>query len=287
MKIDGLEFHGADEGDAGLGHQFGGTYYHSFVEGMCYELGEGISTSGYGSVDGLQQLDAEHVFAGLNRILRSVRIDAAPLDVNPVPSPSIRSFEVSLRQNSPAGTYRVSWNAYGSDADHVWLSLGCPGDLNILEISDAVPEGQALLCDVLRPTQSARGSIDLEFRNLSGGEIQETVRLFAKGHGAVSRSITVTLPSLPVLIAVARYAVYTGASNGPVQLFAGHEVEILGVAFMPHQTLHLGSTAVPVESFDGKNIVFTTSDSMPAGQYALYIENERGRSNVVTVQVVK
>src|SRR5258708_7444639 len=124
MKIDGLEFHGADEGDAGLGHQFGGTYYHSFVEGMCYELGEGISTSGYGSVDGLQQLDAEHVFAGLNRILRSVRIDAAPLDVNPVPSPSIGSFAVSLRQNSPAGTYRVSWNAYGSDADHVWLSLG-------------------------------------------------------------------------------------------------------------------------------------------------------------------
>jgi hypothetical protein len=287
MKIDGLEFHGADEGDAGLGHQFGGTYYHSFSEGTCYELGEGIATSGYGSVEGLQKLDAEQVFASLNTILRSVRIETAPVDINPAPPPSILSFSVSPRQNSLTGTYRVSWDVYGSDADQVWLSVGCSGDLSISEVTVAVSEGHEFLCDASRPTQSTRGSIDLKFRNLSGSEIQEIVRLFVKGHGAVSRNITVTLPPLPVLITLARYAVYMGASNEPVQLFAGHEVEILGVAFLPHQTLHIGSITLPVNSTDGKNIVFIIPHSMPLGQYPLFIENARGRSNVVTVQLVK
>jgi hypothetical protein len=57
LKIDGLEFHGAEEGDGGLGHQFWGAYYHAFLAGICYELGEGIATSGYGAVDGMKKLD--------------------------------------------------------------------------------------------------------------------------------------------------------------------------------------------------------------------------------------
>jgi hypothetical protein len=42
-----------------------------------------------------------------------------------------------------------------------------------------------------------------------------------------------------------------------------------------------------VESVDNTNITFSVPESLPEGQYALSITNERGRSNVVTVQVVK
>jgi len=289
IKIDGLEFHGSEEGDAGLGHQFGGAYYHAFSEGTCYELGEGIATSGYGSVEGLKKLDGEQVSASLDRILRSVRIEAFPEGIEIGASPSIRSFVASpLPQNSPTGSYRVSWDVNGAGADHVWLSAGCSGDLRIFEITSAVPDGSAVLCDVLRPTQSVRGSLDLEFRNLSGGEVEEMVRLFAKGREAISKSITVKLPPLPVLITVARYGVYQGSPDSTaVRLFTGHEVEISGVAFLPHQTLRIGSTALPVDSADGKTVTFALPETMPVGQYTLFIENERGRSNVVTVQVSK
>jgi hypothetical protein len=286
LRIDGLEFHGTDEGDAGLGHQFGGTYYHSFFEGSCYELGEGIATSGYGSVEGLQKVDGAQVSASLNLILRSVRIDAVP-DIKPLLSPSIRSFAMSPRLNSPTGAYHVLWDVNGADKEHVWLSVGCSGDLNIFEIADTTPNGHAVLCDVLLPAQSASGSLDLAFRNLSGGEVQETVRLFAKSRGAVSKAVTITLPPLPVVISVARYATYSAASEKPVQLFTGHEVDVLGVAFLSRQTVHIGATTLPVESTDGKNLRFTIPESMPEGQYSLYIENERGRSNPMTVQLVK
>lgn len=286
LKIDGLEFHGADQGDAGLGHQFGGTFYHSYFEGMCYKLGEGVATSGYGSVEGLQKVDAAQVRASLNRILHSIQIDAIP-DIRPMPSPSIRSLLVSPRPDSPAGTYHISWDVDGTDKNQVWLSLGCSGDLGIFGVIDAVPNGQTIVCNILLPTQSTSGSRDLVFRNLAGGEVQETVRLFAKGRSSVSKTITITLPALPVLIFVDRNAVYPGVPEKTISISGGHEIEILGVAFLPNQTLHIGATALPIGCTDGKNLRFTIPESMPEGQYALYIENQRGRSNVITVQLVK
>jgi IPT/TIG domain-containing protein len=131
-----------------------------------------------------------------------------------------------------------------------------------------------------------RLSLDLEFNNLSGGEIQEKVRIFAKGRGAVSKQVTIDLPSLPILITVARCPVYS-PEEAIAKLFAGHELQITGVAFLPRQTLWIGSTRLPVESVDNTNITFSLPESLPEGQYALSITNERGRSTVVTVQVVK
>jgi hypothetical protein len=287
LKIDGIEFHGAQEGDAGLGHQFGGTYYHAFLEGTCYELGEGIATSGYGAVDGMKKLDGEQVSASLDGILQSVKIEALPEGVKIEASPSIHSFSLSpLRQDSPTSSYRLSWQVNGAEANQVWLSAECSGDLRIVEMTRPDCDGHVVLCDALRPTQATSGSLDLEFNNLSGGEIQEKVRIFAKGRGAVSKEVTIDLPPLPVLITVARYPVYS-PEEAIAKLFAGHELQITGVAFLPRQTLWIGSTRLPVESVDNTNITFSVPESLPEGQYALSITNERGRSNVVTVQVVK
>jgi hypothetical protein len=72
--ISGIEFHGTRVGEAGLGHQFGGVYYHGYSRGSCYELAYGLATSGYGAVDGMTKLDEGKVFAILERILGTVTV---------------------------------------------------------------------------------------------------------------------------------------------------------------------------------------------------------------------
>src|SRR5215472_3566869 len=56
-KISGIEFHSRELGDAGMGHQFSGTYYHGFSGDLCYELGYGLHTAGYGAVEGLKRVN--------------------------------------------------------------------------------------------------------------------------------------------------------------------------------------------------------------------------------------
>ena len=288
MEVSGLKFRGIQEGNAGLGHQFGGTYYHAFSEGTCYELGEGIATSGYGAIDGLEKLDGEKVAAKLDKILRSVTIDILP-KVAPAPSASIRSFTLAkLPDDVTEPHYRLSWNVSGAPPDQVWLSTDCSGGVSLLQISPAVPEGAPFLCDVLRPTVSASGSLDLAFQNSSGGAVERNFRLFAKAGSSASKNVTVNLPALPVLISIGRAKVDSGLQESPpAQLIAGREEQLSGVAFLAHQSLWIGSMKLPVESADGRNISFVVPESLPIGQYSLYITNERGRSNVATVRVVR
>jgi hypothetical protein len=73
-KISGIEFHGAQVGYGGLGHQFGGFYYHSFSRGSCYEVAYGLATAGYGAVDGMKQVDNRKVFSILEKVLSSVTV---------------------------------------------------------------------------------------------------------------------------------------------------------------------------------------------------------------------
>jgi hypothetical protein len=73
-KISGIEFHGAQVGLGGLGHQFGGFYYHGFSRGSCYELAYGLATAGYGAVDGMKQVDNGKVFSILEKVLSTVTV---------------------------------------------------------------------------------------------------------------------------------------------------------------------------------------------------------------------
>jgi hypothetical protein len=91
--ISGVEFHGARISDAGLGHQFGGTFYHGFLRGVCYELGYGLATAGYGAVDGMKQVDGAKVLSILENILKTVTI-RTPARGGVTNSPSIRAFTI-------------------------------------------------------------------------------------------------------------------------------------------------------------------------------------------------
>jgi hypothetical protein len=83
------------------------------------------------------------------------------------------------------------------EAEQVWLSARCFGDLTILEGTGTRTEKSIFPCDVLGSVKSGKGSVDLEFRNMAGQEIKETIRLFAAGEQPVSKTLTISLRPLP------------------------------------------------------------------------------------------
>ena len=54
-------------------------YYHVFNSGVCYEFALGIGTDGDSNVEEVTPVDRKEVFAKLERILATVRIQPAVL----------------------------------------------------------------------------------------------------------------------------------------------------------------------------------------------------------------
>jgi hypothetical protein len=186
----------------------------------------------------------------------------------------------------------VSWEIRGAARGQVWLSiLDCWGSLDFVRGDESGKKGSRFPCGVLEPVRSTNGSFNLESRNLTGEEIKETFRIFAAGKRPASRTVSLTLPSLPVIIAVDSDGKNCLFSDNPSQkcppLVAGHTVHMTGVALLPHETLRVGGTTLEVESSDGKNIAFTVPASLAAGVYPTFLADHRGRSNSVNVQVIQ
>jgi hypothetical protein len=237
----------------------------------------------------MKKVDEAKLFAILDRILGNVRAHAT----NPVreiaASPSIESFVLTpIAQTSPTGNYRVSWEVKGAAVGKVWISSSCSGDLSIFEIGGPGAERSSFPCDVNQPAKAAAGSLGLEFRNMSGGETKVVVRLFAAGNPSLSRAVTISLPPLPVIISVSgggeRYV--QGMPPTPFRMAAGRLFQIAGVGILPKETLWIGSMSIPVKT-DGEIITFTSPTSLPAGQYPMFLANERGKSDVLMVELVK
>lgn len=52
-------------------------YYHSYENGACYEYVLGVGTAGYGTKDGIEPVNRDEVFAKLEKILATVKINTA------------------------------------------------------------------------------------------------------------------------------------------------------------------------------------------------------------------
>jgi hypothetical protein len=50
-------------------------YYHSYENGACYEYVLGLGTAGYGTKDGIEPVNRDEVFAKLEKILATVKIN--------------------------------------------------------------------------------------------------------------------------------------------------------------------------------------------------------------------
>ena len=76
-------------------------YYHSYENGACYEYVLGLGTEGSATEDGVEHVDRDQVFARLEKILATVKIDSVKIDpvktdsaktINPVtPKPATES----------------------------------------------------------------------------------------------------------------------------------------------------------------------------------------------------
>ncbi len=73
-KIGDVVFHGLEQGETAVSHHYGGTYYHGFANGWCYEIGMGVTTAGSGDVDGTKYVDENQVLARLDKIFQTVTV---------------------------------------------------------------------------------------------------------------------------------------------------------------------------------------------------------------------
>jgi hypothetical protein len=72
--------------------------------------------------------------------------------------------------------------------------------------------------------------------------------------------------------------------NVPVS--RGQRIRLVGVGFTFHNTVWIGSTSVESEADDRYpqyGLYFTIPDSLAAGTYPLYVTNDLGKSNQITL----
>ena len=65
-------------------------YYHSYENGACYEYVLGLGTAGYGTKDGIEPVNRDEVFAKLEKILATVKIN--PVETEQCAEPAIATI---------------------------------------------------------------------------------------------------------------------------------------------------------------------------------------------------
>ena len=165
-RISGIEFRGHEESEAAMMQGYSAIYYHGFIRGSCYEIGYGVATAGYGAVDDLKQVDVGKIYSTLERILGTVKV-RPPAQTSLTNSPSIQTLTIAPLERGQ-NQYRISWDVAGARDDEVWLSVICSHEVKVLRVADtkATPGESEFPCDVPDSARSAKGVLDLEFRNL-------------------------------------------------------------------------------------------------------------------------
>jgi hypothetical protein len=177
----------------------------------------------------------------------------------------------------------------GAEARQISITASCYGDVTILAAAEKDAEPHDFPCDRDVPANSVQGSLNLQFRNKAGQDQKETLRLFVAGTHAVTSSITMSLPPLPVIIGISVGGVPAtlppDGQGAPIMLVPGIPAQIVGIAFQGTEKAWIGSTSVPVINRTSRNILIDVPESLPPGVYDLRVENERGSSDPVRVEI--
>lgn len=108
LIVGGKEFSATNTFDGKTAEQSYARYYHRFENGTCYEVALGVQTAGYGVVDGLNAVDRDDVFARLEPMLGTVKIDTAekpPAETAPVPA-----TRVATQETAQTGVHEINTN---------------------------------------------------------------------------------------------------------------------------------------------------------------------------------
>jgi len=74
VKIAGKEFDQVEDFGGEAIKQADAKYYHLYENGACYEFALGLGTAGYGVEEGIEPVDRAQVFAKLEKILATVKL---------------------------------------------------------------------------------------------------------------------------------------------------------------------------------------------------------------------
>ncbi len=98
VKIGSSEMEMTSNFSASAARQVETQYYHSFKNGSCYEYVLGLGTEGFATEGSIEHVDRDKVFAKLEKILATVKIDAKRIDsdkINPVEPERVADRPVS------------------------------------------------------------------------------------------------------------------------------------------------------------------------------------------------
>jgi hypothetical protein len=113
-----------------------------------------------------------------------------------------------------------------------------------------------------------------------------TVPLYVEDERGKSNQVMVRIISRPPRVSLVN-RVYTPEPQEP-PLVPGRRVRIIGTGFTSNNTVWIGTVSAVAESDDRYpqfGVYFSVPASLQPGKYSLYITNELGKSNVVTVTV--
>jgi hypothetical protein len=109
VKIAGKEFDQVEDFGGEAIKQADAKYYHLYENGACYEFALGLGTAGYGVEEGIEPVDRAQVFAKLERILATVKLQpVAEKQITVVKSDQPASKEVTGGAVTATGTKEMA-----------------------------------------------------------------------------------------------------------------------------------------------------------------------------------
>ena len=281
VDLDGVEFRWSEGADALSAAGF--RDYAGFANGTCYEI-ETAAVTRNGPPQGTSRVDQADLDRRMDEMLSSFKMHSVNAPQN---LPSILSFTVeALSPPSPPASYRFRWDVTGATDRQVTIDVNCFTDVSMIEVADLENGGTAVPCGELRDVSPSSGSVGLSFANHTGVVLHPEVRLLAVGKVPVSKTVEISLQTMAVI----RGTTYLGGdmrSGEYVQLYPGQRYVIYGASFLSSETVWIGETSVPAVSTDGRHLEFPLPSTMSGGSVAFYVEDTRGKSNVLTARAVR
>lgn len=87
VRFGATEFHEVENNTVAMTKQADAKYYHAFNNGACYEFALGVATNDDGKVEEITPVDRQAVFARLEKILATVKLQPAAVPETPAPGP--------------------------------------------------------------------------------------------------------------------------------------------------------------------------------------------------------
>jgi hypothetical protein len=104
VKVGAVEFSEVENSTTAATRQTNAKYYHAFSNGACYEFALGLGTETDGSAKGIKPVDRQEVFAKLEKILATVKLQPAAAPETETATPSAKTVAPDASSITTNGT---------------------------------------------------------------------------------------------------------------------------------------------------------------------------------------